>query len=335
VPATSANLGPGFDCLGVALDLWDDITAYFGSGNNPAQISVFGEEAPTDESNLVYKTILDEYQRLATLYGGGFEHELPELHIESLICMNNIPHARGLGSSSAAIVSATYIAYEAFKHYANKAAKNTAKGNQKKFDYTPSEIFSRCKEIEGHPDNVAPCVFGGVVYSPESAGWITDPFASGGRFEVSTDLVFTAFIPNEHLSTHEARLILPDRFDVNEANANTSNLENLVKLLSSVHRYSKPDAIEFNNHLLSATEDFLHQSLRSTLYPSSYSLMQNLRQSRVPAFISGAGPTVIAVYHKGDTAIRTALDKLSPQICNYNACVMKHFSPTNTGAVVS
>ena len=262
-PATSANLGPGFDALGLALARYDRVTARIADG--PTYVEVGGEgagEVHDGEDHLVVRTMRRTFDAIAELTGSG--RERPGLRLR---CANAIPHGRGLGSSAAAIVSGIL------------AARALVAGGPEVF---PEErVFALATAIEGHPDNVAPCVTGGVA-----TGWTED----GGngrtillRFDTHPSVAPVACIPSNRLSTEAARGLLPATVPFGDAAANAARAALLLPALTT-----RPDL------LFDATEDRLHQVYRAAAMPDSYELMTRLRKSGVPAVISGAGPTVLA-----------------------------------------
>lgn len=259
VPATSANLGPGFDALGLALDLRDRVTAEVldaAPGAGP-EITVEGEGAgsvPLDADHLVHRAMKAAFAHMGC--------ETPALRLH---CHNVIPHGRGLGSSSAAIVAGVC------------AARGLVAGGSLLMD--DDAVFSLAAEIEGHPDNVAPAFFGGFTVA----------YADGGRFHatsVSVDprVCAVAFVPPEPVETTVARGLLPDSVPHGDAAANAGRAALLVAALGG-----RPEL------LLAATEDRLHQAFREPAMPESLALVHALRKDGLPAVISGAGPTVLVL----------------------------------------
>jgi homoserine kinase len=252
VPASSANLGPGFDALGLALSLHDEVTGeVLGSG---LDIHVTGEGSdgvPLDETHLVVQAMHAAFD----LIGG----RPPGLRLTSA---NVIPHGRGLGSSSAAIVAGIVL------------ARALVDGGDALLDDTAA--YQLAVDIEGHPDNVAAAMFGGLTIA-----WIDGAAAEVERLE--TDVQVTVFVPPAAVSTEKARGLLPETVPHADAALNAGRAALLVAALTGApHR------------LISATEDRLHQSYRAEAMPASYKLLRQLRVEGVPAIISGAGPTVLA-----------------------------------------
>lgn len=254
VPGTSANLGPGFDCLGLALSLRDVLTAEVVTG--PLQIAVEGEGAddvPHDSTHLVVRAMRAAFEAMDVAAPGL-----------SLACRNAIPHGRGLGSSSAAIVGGLAL------------ARALVAGGTLLLD--DEALFRLAVGLEGHPDNVAPALFGGFVISGREADrWFA--VRSGVDPRVST----VVFVPPTPLATSVARGLLPASVSHDDAAANAGRTALLVAALAG-----QPE------HLMSATRDFVHQDYREPAMPETLGLVRALRADGVPAVVSGAGPTVLA-----------------------------------------
>jgi homoserine kinase len=260
-PATSANLGPGFDSLGLALALHDDVEVEVTGGGVSIEVDGEGAEvAERGERHLIVKVLRRTFGVLDDLAGSGPARP-PGIRLR---CRNRIPHSRGLGSSSAAIVAAI-VAARAL-HPAGKLLDDDA-------------ALRLATEIEGHPDNVAPCLAGGLTVA-----W-TGP---GGprlvRLESRVAQV-TAFVPEHRLATERARGLLPATVPHADAAANAGRAALLIAALTA----GLPADV-----LLDATEDRLHQDYRAPAMPESAALVKALRDAGVPAVISGAGPTVLA-----------------------------------------
>ena len=252
VPASSANLGPGFDALGLALSLHDEITAeVVGSG---LDIRVRGEGrggVPLDETHLVVEAMHAAFELM-----GGRPDGL------RLSCVNAVPHGRGLGSSSAAIVGGIVL------------ARALVEGGETLLD--DAAAYQLAVDIEGHPDNVAAAMFGGLTIA-----WIDGAAAEVERLETTVEV--TVFVPSAAVSTEKARGLLPETVPHADAALNAGRAALLIAALTG-----SPD------RLISATEDRIHQSYRAEAMPASYKLLRQLRVEGVPAIISGAGPTVLA-----------------------------------------
>jgi homoserine kinase len=251
-PASAANLGPGYDALGLALTMHDRLEAEVR--DDGLEIDVRGEGAddlPRDRSHLVVRAMDATFDVLGKPPAGL-----------RLTCDNTIPHARGLGSSSAAIVGGIVL------------ARALVEGGGDRLD--DDGALQLASDLEGHPDNVAAAMFGGLTIA-----WLDESLASAQRLDVTARV--TVLVPPDEVSTESARTLLPDRVPHRDAAANSGRAALLVAALTN-----DP------THLLAATEDFLHQSYRATAMPDSYELVQGLRSAGVPAVISGAGPTVLA-----------------------------------------
>ena len=249
-PASSANLGPGFDALGLALSLFDDVTAEVLSSG--LEIEVTGEGSlgvPKDESHLVVRAMHAAFDALGERPSGL-----------RLTCVNAIPHGRGLGSSAAAIVAGIKLANALFD---GDGLDEVA-------------AFQLAADLEGHPDNVAAAMFGGLTIA-----WLDDGAARVERLDSNVEV--TAFVPAEAVSTEKARGLLPATVPHADAAANAGRAALLVRALTGA-----PDL------LLAATEDRLHQQYRASAMTDSYVLMSSLRADGIAATISGAGPTVLA-----------------------------------------
>jgi homoserine kinase len=253
VPATSANLGPGFDSLGLALDLRDRVSAQVIDG--PSEISVTGEgeeDVPLDESHLVRRSMVAALETIGA----------PIPHVR-LVCRNAIPHGRGLGSSSAAIVAGVALAREL-----------VAGGSLLMDD---DALFAVAAELEGHPDNVAPAVYGGFTIAYRVGKTFR---ATGSAVDPRVQVV--AFVAPTPLRTAVARGLLPSEVSHADAAANSARTALLVAALGG-----RPEL------LFDATEDVLHQPYREPAMPESIALVRDLRSAGHAAVLSGAGPTVL------------------------------------------
>ncbi|MBF9133652.1 homoserine kinase [Plantactinospora sp. S1510] len=256
VPATSANLGPGFDTLGLALALYDDVGARITSDG--CRVEVTGEgagELPDGEEHLVVRAIRAGFDALGGQPSG--------LAVE---CVNRIPQARGLGSSSAAIVAGVLL-----------ARALVIDGDR---DLDDDAVLRLAAELEGHPDNVAPCLLGGFTIAWSESG---DP-ARAVTLPVAPDVQPTVFVPRERGLTAVARAALPATVPHGDAARNAGRAALLVHALTA-----DPTL------LLAATEDRLHQNYRAGGMPNSAALLAELRATGVAAVISGAGPSVLAL----------------------------------------
>lgn len=264
VPASSANLGPGFDCLGIALGLHDVLVGQVATAG--LSLTFLGEGAhrlPPDERSLVIRAMRQVF--------GLVGDQPPGLRVE---LRGRIPHSRGLGSSSAAIVGGLVLA--------------RALLGERGVGISQAQLLQLAHELEGHPDNVAPALLGGLIVSGHSAGQ-----AWAMPAPVDPELSAMVFVPQLRTSTRSAREVLPAQIDHAEAAANSSRTALLMTVLAGANA-GAGIALAETDFLWLATEDFLHQRQREPVMPASYTLVQQLRKENVPAVISGAGPTVLA-----------------------------------------
>lgn len=255
VPATSANLGPGFDSLGLAVTLYDTVLVRT-TDSDGIRVRVAGEGAavlPTDETHLVARTIVDTIRR-AGYAAGGFELE----------CENVIPHGRGLGSSASAIVSGVLAGNALLP----PSARLDAAG-----------LLHACSALEGHPDNVAPALAGALAVS-----WEQEGIFRSVRAEVHPDIIPVAAVPATELSTESARGLLPAMVPHRDAAANSGRAALLMQALTA-----DPSLLS------EGTEDFLHQGYRAPAMAPSAQLITALRAAGFAAVVSGAGPTVMTL----------------------------------------
>ncbi|WP_291044776.1 homoserine kinase [Herbiconiux sp.] len=255
VPGTTANLGPGFDTLGLALAIYDELTVAVRDESGAfVQVEGVGAgEVPTDETNLVVRAIAHTF--------AAYGQELPGLH---LTAKNVIPHGRGLGSSGAAIVSGVM------------AAKGLLEGI---VEIDPLGLLARATELEGHPDNVAPALFGGLTIA-----WVTPEGPQFKKLIVHRGVSPLVLVPEETMSTALARSLQPESVPHADAIFNVSRSTLLIAAL-----------IQSPELLLAATEDKLHQSYRASAMPETDRLIQALRAEGFPAVVSGAGPSILVL----------------------------------------
>lgn len=299
VPATSANLGPGYDCMGLAVSLYDRVR--FRATVGKTQVHVRGQgkdQLPEDENHLVVRAI-----RLGLDAVGAFQVGV------SLWQENQIPQSRGLGSSASAIVSGLALVRAIISEPQALDADT---------------MLRIATYLEGHPDNLAPAIYGGITLSgvhrtsSEEAATtkeLTSPFLEMGEEEetaqdTSSDqpvlsgdfpktwavkienqygLRPTVFIPDFELDTSQARALLPEQVPHADAAANVANGALLVRALQD-----HPEL------LMAATTDYLHQNYRRSGMPASLDLMYWLRVQQLPAVISGAGPCVLVLANVDD-----------------------------------
>lgn len=255
MPATSANLGPGFDALGLALTMYDDVVVQVVESGLTVDIAGEGaDELRRDKRNLVVRSLRAAFDLL-----GGQPRGL------EIVCANRIPQGRGLGSSAGAVVAGLVAA----------RALVVAGGERVDDD----AALALATEIEGHPDNVAACLRGGLTLA-----WRDEKGAQCTSLDVSDDVVPVVFVPSTRASTAKVRRMLPETVPHVDAAASAGRAALLVEALGR-----KPEL------LLAATEDRLHQSYRAPAMPRSAKLVDKLRDAGIPAVISGAGPTVLAL----------------------------------------
>lgn len=267
VPATSANLGPGFDTLGLALALYDELTVTATpSGVTVDVVGVGAGEVPTDASNLVVRSIRH-----------AFDHYGIPMPGVALTAHNVIPHGRGLGSSGAAIVSGIM------------AAKGLLEGV---VDIDADALLTLATELEGHPDNVAPALFGGLTIA-----WVTPDGPRAKKLIVHRGVSPVVCVPAATMSTALARSLQPASVPHEDAVFNVSRSALLIAAL-----------IQSPELLLEATEDKLHQGYRASAMPETNALIQVLRAHGHAAVVSGAGPSILVL--ASDPSQRLAVAEL-------------------------
>lgn len=273
VPASSANIGPGFDSFGLALEIRDRYAAQVLDEPN-FDVDVSGEgasEIKKDAKNLVIKSMLR-----------GFEHMGAKPRGIALRALNSIPHGRGLGSSASAIVGGLVL-----------ARSLVLTGEQYMSD---EDLITLATEIEGHPDNVAAAYYGGATIA-----WIEKAIGSDGEvknfgravsLKVDDRIKALLLIPENQLATAKARKLLPESISHQDAVLNSSRSALLVHALAE-----RPDL------LFTATEDLLHQSYRQSAMPKTIALVEKLRGAGLAAVVSGAGPSVMVLYTNNNEEI--------------------------------
>jgi len=255
VPATTANLGPGFDTLGLALSIYDEltVTALPEQGLEVTVEGVGADEVPRDASNLIVSSIAYVYEQ----YG----QPLPGLRLHAV---NGIPHGRGLGSSGAAVVAGIVAARELLDGVV---------------EITHGDLLRIATEIEGHPDNVAPSLFGGLTIA-----WLDERGPQHKKLIVHRGVSPLVFVPSFTMSTKLARSLQPESVPHQDAIFNVSRSALLIAALTQ-----SPEL------LLAATEDKLHQSYRAAAMPETDALVRMLRAEGFAAVVSGAGPSVLVL----------------------------------------
>ena len=255
VPATTANFGPAFDCMGMALDLWNEIKIEVGEAYKP-HVEVTGEgsaELPDDSSNLVYRSAVYLLDKVDTTF-----------QALSISCHNKIPLKRGLGSSASAIVGGL-------------VAANDLAGQP----LTPEDILPLAVELEGHPDNVTAALLGGArIVVQGKKGIITSPV------KIPQDLRAVLYIPDGTISTAEARSALPDKVSHEDAVFNTGRVALLINALAGNRVQDLAAGTEDRLH--QPYRQNLFPAMRLII-------QEALKAGALGAFVSGSGSTVLAL----------------------------------------
>lgn len=264
VPATSANIGPGFDCLGIALELRDRYAAQI-LDDATFDVDVSGEgadEVKKDGKNLVIRSMM-----------AGFEFMGNKPKGIALRSLNVIPHGRGLGSSASAIVGGLAL-----------ARSLVLTGEQYMSD---EDLITLATELEGHPDNVAAAFYGGATIA-----WSEKGVGRAVNLKVDPRIKAMLLVPENQVATAKARKLLPETISHHDAVLNSTNTALLVHALAE-----RPDL------LLTATSDLLHQNYRAEAMPKSIALIEKLRGAGIAAVLSGAGPSVMILYAGDESEI--------------------------------
>ena len=301
VPATTANIGPGFDCLGLALPLYNEITVEEqvmpGSG---IEINIIEDSEtfdtlsiPKDKNNIVYKAI-----ELLYNFVGQSVNDI------KITIKTNIPVTRGLGSSASVIVGGLVAANELLGRPADK-----------------NVILSIASEVEGHPDNVAPAIFGGFCISSME----NDGSVSYSKISWPSDWKLTVLIPDYELDTKIARSVLPLNISIKDA---AFNIRKCAMLVDAVYRQD-------SESMKKCLKDKLHQPYREQLIKGFKELNEFLenKDDILGCVISGAGPTILIIskddgFEKVQTDVKTILSDL-----NVN-CDIRTFNIENEGTKV-
>ena len=283
-PATTANLGPGYDCLGLALDVWNTIEVEILDGGEPV-VEVSGEgagELGTGRDNLVHRS-------MEFLFHEAGE-EMPVVRIR---CENDIPLARGMGSSAAAIagglVAANAICSRAFPDR----------------NFTDNDLLEMAATIEGHPDNVAAAVMGGmqlvvVDHTEDGRKLYTVPV------NVPPGLRAVVFVPDVRIATEDARAVLPDKIPMVDAVHNMGRVGLLVASMATNHL----------EYLAIATQDRLHQPYRQPLFPAMKVIFKAaLDAGALGVFLSGSGSTILALTQGREMTVAYEMAEAARQAC--------------------
>ena len=280
VPATTANIGLGFDSIGIAVDLYLTVTVV--EPNNEWKIEhPFGEAVPTNQENLIIETALAVCSTLQPHH---------------LVCESDIPMTRGLGSSSSAIVAGIELA--------NQLGK---------LNLTPKQKVEWATKLEGHPDNVAPAILGGLVvatYDEESqeVDYI--------QKEIKSDIQGIALIPDFELSTKASRQVLPSEFVYSKAVQASSRSNVLVAALWQE---------DWENVSRIVEKDLFHEPYRETLIPFLAPVRKLAKEKEaIGTYLSGAGPTVMVLSSKdkSTTIVEYLQEHLPSELGNYNIQVL-------------
>ena len=267
-------MGPGFDCLGMALDIWN--TLDLETGESGIEITGEGSDLlPRDASNMVHDAVSRVYREIG--------RSVPSFRI---VCHNEVPLARGLGSSSAALVGGLL-------------AGNAVCGDP----LSRSDLLDIAADVEGHPDNVAPALLGGCQIAVSHDGRVVT-----APVPVPDGLAAVLFVPTEPLHTNEARAILDANVPRTDAVFNIGRAALLVQALATGD-LARLDV---------ATDDRLHQPARQAMFPAMPNLFRAaLGAGALGVFLSGAGPTVLALardreftigYEMADAAAKSGID---------------------------
>lgn len=269
VPATSANLGPGFDSLGVALNLYNKFTV---EEIEDGLVIEGCEEQYADENNLIFHSMVRCFDKI------GYRPKGIKIVIET-----NVPLSRGLGSSATCIVGGIV------------AANELAGSPLSKYD-----LLELATEIEGHPDNVAPALFGGMISS------VYDEKVYYSKVNVAKGLKFLALVPDFKLSTKKSRSVLPKVVPHNDATFNVSR----VALMITVLQNGEFDLLKV------AGQDKLHEQYRGSLINGYDTIVSECKKTDAKGiFLSGAGPTILLAIKEDDSKtyskVRCILDSLN------------------------
>jgi homoserine kinase len=279
VPASSANIGPGFDCLGMALPIHNIITieetVLPGTGieinlmkESDSMSEIDFENVPKDKNNIVYKAVEMLYNSI------GQEPSELKINIQT-----QIPLTRGLGSSSSVVVGGLIAANKLLGSPADETA-----------------LLAIATEVEGHPDNVAPAILGGFVLATQEE----DGTVSYCKLQWPEEWDLTVCIPDFELATNIARSVLPAEVPMQDAIFNAKHLAMLIQAVNT------KDA----KLMKLALKDKLHQPYREKLVPGMHEIMEAFKHEDnvLGCVLSGAGPSLLIISHKYD------LDKIKSTV---------------------
>jgi len=278
-PATSANLGPGFDSLGLALGLHDEVRARVIEDGLQIKVTGVGEQtAQYGEGHLVVRAMRATFDLLG--------EQPPGLELR---CVNTIPHGFGLGSSAAAIVAGILSARALHADGFGGSGGSGGSGRSSAEPLTDAAVLQLAADIEGHADNVAACLTGGLTVA-----WGAP--ARCVRLNPVPGLTPVLCVPAVPMATEAARQVLPATVPHADAATNAARAALLVAALT------EPGVVADAGVLMEATQDLLHQPYREGSMPATAELMGALRHADIPAVVSGAGPAVLALLLTGVTA---------------------------------
>ncbi len=301
VPATIANLGPGFDCLGIALPLYNEVTVEEtvmpGSG---IEINIIEEDedydilsVPRDENNIAYKAI-----ELLYNFIGQTPNDI------KITIKTGIPIARGLGSSASVIVGGLVAANELLGRPADDKI-----------------LLAIASEVEGHPDNVAPAIFGGLCLSSLE----TDGSVAYSKIEWPKDWKLTVLIPDYELNTIISRSVLPENISIKDA---AFNVRKCAMLIDSVYRCD-------DESMKKSLKDKIHQPYREPLvkgFKEICELVEN-KDDIIGCTIAGAGPTILII--SKDDGFEKIKNEVGDIFTNLNVdCDIRTFNVENEGTKV-
>lgn len=288
VPATTANIGPGFDCLGMALNLYNKVL--FEEIEDGLQIHGC-EERFNNKENLVYTSMIHTFKKVGYTPGTGFK-----------ITMDcHIPESRGLGSSAACILAGVIGATELSNSKLNK-----------------EEILKIATEIEGHPDNITPALFGGMTVSIQDQTSI-----HFSKVPIQNNFRIYGLIPDFTLSTKESRAVLPQEVSFQDA---VFNVGRTALMLAS---FMNGD-LELLNFSI---DDKLHQNYRASLIPEYPSIIEKLNSLDIKgSFLSGAGPAIIVIAGKDNLGFADRIQNRMLEL--ENKWTVKEFNMDTQGALI-
>lgn len=290
VPASSANMGSGFDTLGVGVGLYNTVSAEeIPSGLDIRSVNA-ADYIPKDEKNLIYRAMMEVFDEVG--------YEPSGLRI---VQKSDIPVTRGLGSSSACIIG-------------GMLAANVISGRRLKYD----EILNVALRLEGHPDNLAPALYGGFCVS-----MMNDGKAITKSIKINSDIKFAAMIPNFFVPTNKSRRVLPDTIGYRDAVFNISHATMFATLFASGNLD--------NLHL--AVQDKMHQQYRSVYIDDMEGIFeQSYKLGAKAVYLSGSGPTIMAVLNDNYSQFQMGMQKYFKE--KNKQCTCKILSVDNVGAIV-